>query len=96
MRIILLTIAFALFLGLLYSFRNDIKKISLLVLGVALQIFGAYLIFQDGIKADEQGTGGDIFGNPIALLAIGTGLIIMVIIGLSFLKKAKIANFHNR
>ena len=62
-------------------------------MGGLLQIFGACLIFQDGIKSDEQGGSGNIFGNPIALLLIGTGLIIVIILtGLSFLRKSNTTN----
>jgi len=81
------------FLWLLYFLRKDFKKIILLVVGGFLQILGAFLIFQDGIKADEQGLGGNIFGNPIALSSIGMGLIIVVILtGLLLLKKSNTIN----
>ena len=93
MIILLLLIVLAWFFGLLYSFRSDFKKIAYLVIGVLLQFFGAYLIFQDGIRSDEQGVGGNIFGNPTALLLIGAGFIIVVILtGASFTKKSDISN----
>ncbi len=93
MILLLFFIVLAWFLGLLYSFRNDSQKIIFLVIGVILQIFGAYLIFQDGIKADEQGTGGDIWGNPTALLLIGAGFTIAIVLtAVSFLKKSNTNN----
>ncbi|MDQ5893463.1 MAG: hypothetical protein QG640_475 [Patescibacteria group bacterium] len=89
MIILLLLIVLTWFFWLLYSFRSDFKKIAYLVIGVLLQFFGAYLIFQDGIRSDEQGAGGNIFGNPTALLLIGVGFIIVVILtGASFTKKS--------
>lgn len=93
MILLLFLIVLAWFLWLLYSFRNDFQKILFLVTGVLLQIFGAYLIFQDGIKADEQATEGDIFGNPTALLLIGAGFgIALTLTRVSFLKKSNSNN----
>ncbi len=93
MILLLFSIVLAWFLWLLYSFRNDFQTMVFLVIGVLLQIFGAYLIFQDGIKADEQGTGGDIWGNPTALLLIGAGFgIALILTGVSFLKKSNSNN----
>lgn len=49
---------------------------------------GAYLIFQGGIRADEQGLGGNIFEDKLALFLIGTGLLVYLgLTILAFLKK---------
>lgn len=93
MIILILSIVPAWFFWLLYSFRNDFRKITYSVIGGLLQFFGAYLIFQDGIRSDEQGVGGNIFGNPTALLSMGAGFIILVILtGASFAKKSNTNN----
>jgi len=65
---------------LLYSFRDNHQKAAILAIGIFSQVIGAFLIFQDGIKADEQIQAGSLFGNTLALLLLGTGLTIFTIL----------------
>jgi hypothetical protein len=65
--IILLLEAIWLFL-LFFSPLKNSKKIIILAFSFLTQFIGIYIIFQGGIEADEQGTQGNIFGNPFALI----------------------------
>jgi hypothetical protein len=90
MNIIIISFFLTIWLAWLgYTFRKDLKKISILTIGFISQIVGAFLVFQDGIKADEQGLEGNLFGNKIALLLIGVGIVIVITMTVLFFLKKK-------
>ena len=72
---------------LFYSFRNSFNKIAILVIGFFFQIVGAFLIFQDGVKADEQIITGNVFGNSIALFLMGGGFMVFIVLTILIFRK---------
>ncbi len=86
---IVLVIEFIWLVWLFYAFRENIKTIILLIISVFLQILGGYLIFQEGIKADELGISGNVFSNPLSLFLIGIGLTILIVLTVLTLLKSK-------